>query len=131
MIFKIVAIGLLMNEINLTRGALLESNRQNTGTGDSAPYEKYSHHTRELITQSRDEGHAEGHAAGRVEGIEEGRILEKIALAREMIAHRLEVNLIMEIAKLTREEIEALQRGERLAIEKKLEAERGVVRSHE
>jgi predicted transposase/invertase (TIGR01784 family) len=87
-------------------------------------YDRYSEHTHGLITQSRDEGHAAGHAAGRVEGIEEGRILEKITLAREMIAHRLEVNLIMEIAKLTREEIEALQRGERLAIERELETAR-------
>jgi hypothetical protein len=124
MIFKMVTIGLLMNEINLTRGALLESNRQNTGTGDSAPYEKYSHHTHELVTQSRDEGH--------VAGIEEGRILEKIALARKLLArNRFTLEEIIDDTSLTRADVEALQRGEQLAIEKKLEAERKVTRSHE
>lgn len=36
-------------------------------------YERYSHHTHELVTKGREEGHAEGHAKGHAEGHAEGR----------------------------------------------------------
>jgi predicted transposase/invertase (TIGR01784 family) len=79
-------------------------------------------------SKSKDEGKIEG----REEGIEEGRILEKITLARKLLArNRFTLEEIVDDTGLTRADVEALQRGEQLAIEKKLETERGVVRSHE
>jgi predicted transposase/invertase (TIGR01784 family) len=104
LIFKIVGIGLMLNGISTANGALLESNRQNT-TGTSSQlvtypkdrdYERYSIYTQECVEEGRAEGRAEGEKAARVE------------TARQMIVHHMDMNLIVEITKLTREEVEAL-----------------------
>ncbi|MBO5348604.1 MAG: hypothetical protein J6A89_02115, partial [Clostridia bacterium] len=56
------------------------------------------------MSKARKEGKAEGKEEGREEGKEE----QKNIIAKKMLAKKMDINLIMEITGLTKEEIESL-----------------------
>ncbi|MCP5322495.1 MAG: hypothetical protein H6492_00585 [Candidatus Paracaedibacteraceae bacterium] len=102
-IFKLAGVVLGMST---AEGSLLESAKQNATTGISTQYEKYSIYTREQV----------------LAGEARGDLLARITMAREMLAGDEALDKVMRYTKLSREEIEALQRGEQLPIEGELEA---------
>ena len=55
------------------------------------------------------QGKAEGKAEGKVEGIAEGKIKEQKEIAKEMLKRKMPIELISEITKLPKEEIEKLK----------------------
>ena len=60
------------------------------------------------MTAARDQGREEGRAEGIAEGKSEGRAEEKIDVAKKMLAEKMDINLIIKITGLTKEEIEKL-----------------------
>ena len=60
------------------------------------------------MTAARDQGREEGRAEGIAEGKSEGRAEEKIDVAKKMLAEKMDINLIIKITGLTKDEIEKL-----------------------
>ena len=60
------------------------------------------------MTGARDQGRKEGKIEGRKEGIKEGKAEEKLEIARKMLEKNADINFIIEVTGLTKEEIEKL-----------------------
>ena len=60
------------------------------------------------LTKARREGIAEGLSQGISQGISQGQKNEKLQIARKMLAEKIDINTIIKITELTKEEIEKL-----------------------
>lgn len=63
--------------------------------------ERYSHDRASLLDDGYQEGHADGLSMGKAEGISE----TKISIASEMLKNGFELEVIMRLTKLSKEEI--------------------------
>jgi hypothetical protein len=90
--------------------AQLDREKVSMTGGDLGRFEEELAEVNAVLDEKRIEGREEGKVEGRAEGRVEGEKAARIETVRQMLAHQMDINLITEITKLERTEIEALAR---------------------
>lgn len=84
----------------------MESVRHMKSLFDTSRDEGYEEGRAEGREEGRAEGRKEGREEGRAEGREEGKLLQKIEMARTMLADGMQLSLVMKYTGLTKKQIE-------------------------